>query len=118
MYVCASIQIGPGHYSYIYGWISKLFDTAIVFEEEVPFETSRGAYRMVASIILHPSLTFSKDFSETTGPILFQFHTQAPGKGGKQVYVFRPGQMTKMAAMPICGKNLEKSSPDPLTVAL
>ena len=31
------------------------------------------------------------------------------GKGGK-VYIFRPGHMTKMAAMPIYSKNVKKSS--------
>ena len=36
-------------------------------------------------------------------------------RGGKNVYIFRPGHMTKMAATPIYGKNLKKSSsPEPL----
>ena len=30
----ASVRICPGHNSYIYAWISKLFDTAVVLEEE------------------------------------------------------------------------------------
>ena len=30
----ASIQIRLGHNSYIYAWISKLFDTLVVLEEE------------------------------------------------------------------------------------
>ena len=36
MHACVhpSMQIFPGHSSYIYGWISKLFDTHVVFEEE------------------------------------------------------------------------------------
>ena len=56
---------------------------------------------MVASVC-RPSSIFSKDFfSETTGPILFKFNTQPPGKGGKKVYIFRPGHKTMMAAMPI-----------------
>ena len=29
-------------------------------------------------------------------------------RGGKKGYIFRPGHMTKMAAMPIYGKNLKK----------
>ena len=38
-----------------------------------------------------------------------------PGKGGKKVYIFGPGCMTKMVAMPMYGKNLKKSSsPEPL----
>ena len=36
-------------------------------------------------------------------------------RGGKKVYIFCPGHMTKTAAMPIYGKNLKKSSsPEPL----
>ena len=34
VYVPASVQIGWGQYSYIYGWISKFFDTVVVLEEE------------------------------------------------------------------------------------
>ena len=29
-----SVRICPGHNSYIYAWISNLFDTAVVLEEE------------------------------------------------------------------------------------
>ena len=32
--------------------------------------------------------------------------------GGMKVYSNGPGHMTKMAAMPIYGKNLKKSSPE------
>ena len=32
--VRASVWICPGHNSYIYAWISKLFDTVVVLEEE------------------------------------------------------------------------------------
>ena len=40
---------------------------------------------------------------------------QPSSKLGKDVYIFGPGDMTKMAAMPVYGKNLEKaSSPEPL----
>ena len=59
--------------------------------------------------------TFSKGFfSETTVPISFKFHMQPSSKGGKKVYIFHPGHMTKMAAMPIYGKNFNKSSSEPL----
>ena len=33
---------------------------------------------------------------------------QPPGNGGKKIYRFGLGHMTKMAAMPIYGKNLKK----------
>ena len=76
--------------------------------------SSGGAYRMVVSGVRRPS-TFSKDFSsETTGPISIKFHMQPLDRGEKKVCIFRPGHMTKMAAMPIYGKNLKKSSPEPL----
>ena len=57
---------------------------------------------------------FSNIFSsETTGPIEAKFHMEPPWDGGKKVFSNGPGHMTKMAAMPIYGKNLKKSSPEP-----
>ena len=57
------------------------------------------------------SVKFSKDFSsENTSPISIKFHMQPLDGGGKKVYIFRPGHMTKMAATPIYGKKLKKSS--------
>ena len=53
-------------------------------------------------------------FSETTGPIEAKFHMESPWDGGTKVCSNGPGHMTKMAAMPIYGKNLKKSSsPEP-----
>ena len=59
--------------------------------------------------------TFSNIFSsETTGPIEVKFHVDPPWDGGTKVCSNGPGHMTKMAAMPIYGKNLKKSSsPEP-----
>ena len=55
--------------------------------------------------------TFSNVFSsETAWPIKAKFHVEPPWEGGKKVYINGPGHMTKMAAMPIYGKNLKKSS--------
>ena len=34
MHACVSARVYPGHNSYIYAWISKLFDTVLVLEEE------------------------------------------------------------------------------------
>ena len=49
--------------------------------------------------------TILKDFSsEKTGPISIKFHMQPLGKGGKKIYIFRLGHITKMAALPIYGK--------------
>ena len=42
--------------------------------------------------------------SETALPIKAKFYVEPPWEG--KVYINGPGQMTKMAAMPIYGKNL------------
>ena len=67
------------------------------------------------SVVRRPS-TISNDFSsETTGPIATKFHIQPPGPLGKKSCSNGLGHMTNMAAMPIYGKNLTKSSsPEPL----
>ena len=52
--------------------------------------------------------TFSNNFIETTGPIKVKFHMEPPWDGGTKVCSTGPGHMTKMAAMPIYGKNLKK----------
>ena len=59
--------------------------------------------------------TFSNIFSyETTGPIEAKFHVVPPLDGGTKICSNGPDHMTKMAAMPIYGKNLKKSSsPEP-----
>ena len=59
--------------------------------------------------------TFSNIFfSKTTGPIKAKFHVEPPWDGETKICSNGLGQMTKMAAMPIYGKNLKKfSSPEP-----
>ena len=55
--------------------------------------------------------TFSNIISsETTGPIEAKFHVEPFWVGGTKVCSNGLGHMTKMAAMPIYGKNLKKSS--------
>ena len=44
--------------------------------------------------------------SETALPIKAKFYVEPPWEGGTKVYIKSPGHMTKMAAMPIYGKNL------------
>ena len=52
--------------------------------------------------------TFSNIFSsKTTGPMKANFHIETPWDGGTKVCTNGPGHMTKMAAMPIYGKNLK-----------
>ena len=44
--------------------------------------------------------------SETALPIKAKFYVEPPWEGGTKVYINGPGHMTKLAAMPIYGKNL------------
>ena len=48
--------------------------------------------------------------SETAWPIKVKFHMEPPLDGGTKVYSNGPGHMTKVAATPVYGKNLKKSS--------
>ena len=59
--------------------------------------------------------TFSNIFfSETTGPIETKFHMEPPWDGGSKDCSNGPGHMTKMAGVPVYGKNLQNSSsPEP-----
>ena len=59
--------------------------------------------------------TISNIFSsETAWPIKAKFYVEPPWEGGTKVCINGPGHMTKMATMPIYGKNLKKSSsPEP-----
>ena len=51
--------------------------------------------------------------SETAWPIESKVHEE-PLEGGTKVYINGPGHMSKMTAMLIYGKNLQKSStPEP-----
>ena len=52
--------------------------------------------------------TFSNIFSsETTGSVEAKLHMESPWDGGTKVCSNGLGHMTKMAAMPIYGKNLK-----------
>ena len=44
--------------------------------------------------------------SETALPIKAKFYVEPPWEGGTKVYINGPGHMTKVATMPIYGKNL------------
>ena len=60
---------------------------------------------------------FSNVFSsETAWPIKVKFYVEPPWEEGTKVYINRLGHMTKMATMPIYGKNLKKSSTPELEV--
>ena len=49
-------------------------------------------------------------FSETAGPIKAKFYVEPPWVGGTKFCSRHLGHMTKMAATPIYGKNIQKSS--------
>ena len=64
--------------------------------------------------VVRPSTISNVFSSETAWPIKTKFYVENPWEGGKKVYINGQGHMTKMAAMPIYGKNLKKSSsPEP-----
>ena len=54
------------------------------------------------------SQPFSKIFFETALSIKAKFYLEPPWVGGTKVYSRHLGYMTKMAAMPIYGKNPSK----------
>ena len=55
---------------------------------------------------VRPSTISNIFSSETAWPIKAKFYVEPPWEGGTKVYINGPGHMTKMAAMPIYGKNL------------
>ena len=60
-----------------------------------------------SSVVVRP-FTFSSIFSsETAWLIKAKFYMEPPWEGGTKVCINGPGHMTKMAAMPIYGKNLK-----------
>ena len=59
--------------------------------------------------VQRPSSAISNIFSsETARPIKAKLHVEHPEEGGTKVIIIGPGHMTKMAAMPIYGKNHKK----------
>ena len=60
--------------------------------------------RRLSSLIC-PSTISNIFSSETYGPFELKFHMETPYDGGTKVCSNGPGHMTKMAAMPIYGKN-------------
>ena len=60
------------------------------------------------SSVRRPSTISNIFSSETTWPIKAKFYVEPPWEGGTKVYINGSGHMTKMAAMPIYGKNPSK----------
>ena len=64
---------------------------------------------VVRPLSVRRPFTFSNVFSsETALPIKAKFYVEPPWEGGTKVCINGPGHMTKMAAMPIYGKNPSK----------
>ena len=77
-------------------------------------DTNGSGVRPSVVVVRRP-FTFSNIFSsETAWPIKAKFYDESPWEGGTKVCINGPCYMTNMAAMPIYGKNLKKSSsPEP-----
>ena len=73
----------------------------------------RPSLSSVVIVHRHPH-SFNIFSLETPWPIKVKFYMEPPWDGGTKVCSNGPGHMIKMAAMPIYGKNLKKSSsPEP-----
>ena len=81
--------------------------------------------RLIGELIVYPfsgvrrcrcrRSQFSNIFSSKTAWLIkAKFNVEPPWEGGTKVCINGPGHMTKMAAMPIYGKNLKKSSLKPV----
>ena len=74
------------------------------YGELIVYPSSRRPSVRPSSVLCPP---FSKIFSsETAWPIKEKFYVEPPWEGGTKLYINCQGHMTKVAAMPIYGKNL------------
>ena len=73
--------------------------------------------RRPSSVVRRPSVRPQFQTSsalKTAWPIKAKFYVEPPWEEGRKVYINPLGHMTQMAAIPIYGKNLKKSSsPEP-----
>ena len=99
-------------------YIEKLLFAGVylIFSSPEP-SGSQGELIVYPCSVVRPSVRrpsvrrpqFSKIFySETAWPIKAKFYMKHLWEGGTNVYINNPGHMTKMAAMPIYGKNPSK----------
>ena len=97
--------------------LCNVFDEAFLFG--VSILLAHLSRRLTGELIGYvglrrPSSTVLNIFSSGTAwPIKVKFHMEPAWDGGTKIYSNGPGHMTKMAAMPIYGKNLKQSSPEP-----
>ena len=91
--------------------MSKLVDAVIKMSTLNLYEYQRSRLFIDLGPRSLKFTTFSSFFSlEPAWPIEAKFHVEPPLDGGMKVCSNGPGHMTSMAAMPIYGKNLKKSS--------
>ena len=70
----------------------------------------KGQGHLLTLVQGHSDSTFSNFFSlETPRPVEAKFHVDHPWDGGTKNYSKEPGHMTKMATMPLYGKNIKTS---------
>ena len=71
------------------------------------FQRSRLTFNFTAKVahIGVPSTHLNLVSSETTGPIELKFHVKTPYDRLAKIYTNCTGHMTKLATMPIYGKN-------------
>ena len=71
------------------------------------FQRSRLTFVLSAKVahIVVQSIYSNLVFSQIIGPIEFKFHVKTPYDKIAKIYSKHLGHMTKMAAMPIYGKN-------------
>ena len=99
----------------MYCYFSILEVTVRIVSSPEPLGSQGELIVYPCSVMVHRPSTLSNIFSsETAWPIKAKFYVEPPWEGGTKVCINGPGHMTKMAAMPIYGKNLKKSSsPEP-----
>ena len=105
---CLRVRLTPGPqllYNYYVGFLAHL--SRRLTGELIGYPWIRRP----SSVVVRP-FTFSNIFSsETAWPIKAKFYVEPPWEGGTKLCINGPGHMTKMAATPIYGKYLKKSSP-------
>ena len=74
------------------------------------FQRSRLTFALSAKVahILVPSIYVNIVFTQIVGPIELKFHVKTPYDKSAKICTKHFGHTTKMAAMPIYGKNLLK----------
>ena len=76
--------------------------------ESSPFHLLTNPHVINRFIFGHGVVIYYIFSSETTWPIKAKFYVKHLYNGGTNVYIYNLGHMTKLAAMPIYGKNPSK----------